>query len=291
MKKFNPSKTIHQIFVEIIGSIMIAAAIYNFALYAEFPMTGFSGISIILYRFLNIPIGFSTVVMNIPIIIVCYKLLGKRFLISSFRCMLVSSIIIDYIAPLFPVYQGDRLLAALATGVVGGIGYAIIYMANSSTGGMDFITMSVKAINPHIPLGKIVFITDTTIVTIGGILFKDIDGIIYGMIVSFLFSIVIDKLMYGINSGKLTLIVTDHGKLICDTIDQCCQRGSTILKGTGPYSGADKQVVMCACSNKEMHQIQQAVKETDPSAFLIILESNEVHGEGFHVLSIGETQK
>ena len=132
MKKFNPSKTIHQIFVEIIGSIMIAAAIYNFALYAEFPMTGFSGISIILYRFLNIPIGFSTVVMNIPIIIVCYKLLGKRFLISSFRCMLVSSIIIDYIAPLFPVYQGDRLLAALATGVVGGIGYAIIYMANSS---------------------------------------------------------------------------------------------------------------------------------------------------------------
>lgn len=291
MKKFNPSKAIHQFFVEIIGSIMIAAAIYNFALHAEFPMTGFSGISIILYRFLNIPIGFSTVVMNIPIIIVCYKLLGKRFLISSFRCMLVSSIIIDYIAPLFPVYQGDRLLAALATGVVGGIGYAIIYMANSSTGGMDFITMSVKAINPHIPLGKIVFITDTIIVTIGGILFKDIDGIIYGMIVSFLFSIVIDKLMYGVNSGKLTLIVTDHGKLICDVIDKCCQRGSTILKGTGPYSGADKQVVMCACSNKEMHQIQQAVKEADPSAFLIILESNEVHGEGFHVLSIGEAQK
>ena len=291
MNKFNPNKAIHQIFVEITGSILIAAAIYNFALHAEFPMTGFSGISIILYRFLHIPIGFSTVIMNIPIIIVCYKLLGRKFLISSFRCMLISSIIIDYIAPLFPVYEGDRLLAALATGVIGGIGYAIIYMANSSTGGMDFITMSVKAINPHIPLGKIVFITDTTIVTLGGILFKDIDGIIYGMIVSFLFSIVIDKLMYGVNSGKLTLIVTDHGKLLCDVIDACCQRGSTILKGTGPYSGTDKQVVMCACSNKEMYQIQQAVKEADPAAFLIILESNEVHGEGFHVLSIGEAQK
>jgi uncharacterized membrane-anchored protein YitT (DUF2179 family) len=233
----------------------------------------------------------STVIMNIPIIIICYKLLGKRFLISSFRCMLISSIIIDYIAPLFPVYEGERLLAALATGVIGGIGYAIIYMANSSTGGMDFITMSVKAINPHIPLGKIVFITDTTIVTLGGILFKDIDGIIYGMIVSFLFSIVIDKLMYGVNAGKLTLIVTDHGKLICDTIDQCCGRGSTILKGYGGYQGTDKQVVMCACSNKEMYQIQQAIKEVDPASFLIILESNEVHGEGFHVLSIGDAQK
>ena len=205
--------------------------------------------------------------------------------------MLISSIIIDYIAPLFPVYEGERLLAALATGVIGGIGYAIIYMANSSTGGMDFITMSVKAINPHIPLGKIVFITDTTIVTLGGILFKDIDGIIYGMIVSFLFSIVIDKLMYGVNAGKLTLIVTDHGKLICDTIDKCCGRGSTILKGYGGYQGTDKQVVMCACSNKEMYQIQQAIKEVDPESFLIILESNEVHGEGFHVLSIGDAQK
>ena len=85
MKKFNSQKAMHQFFVEIIGSILIAAAIYNFALHAEFPMTGFSGISIILYRFLNIPIGMSTVVMNIPIIIICYKLLGKRFLISSFR--------------------------------------------------------------------------------------------------------------------------------------------------------------------------------------------------------------
>ena len=97
--------------------------------------------------------------------------------------------------------------------------------------------------------------------------------------------------MYGVNSGKLTLIVTDHGKLICDTIDQCCQRGSTILKGYGGYKGTDKEVVMCACSNKEMYQIQQAVKEVDPSSFLIILESNEVHGEGFHMLKIGEAQK
>lgn len=285
MKKFQ------QIFVEIIGSILIAAAIHNFALHAEFPMTGFSGISIILYRLFHIPIGMSTVVMNIPIIIICYKLLGKRFLISSFRCMIISSFFIDYVAPLFPVYEGERLLAALATGVIGGIGYAIIYMVNSSTGGMDFITMSVKAVNPHIPLGKIVFISDTVIVTLGGILFKDIDGIIYGMIVSFLFSIVIDKLMYGINSGKMTLIVTDHGKLVCDVIDECCQRGTTIIKGYGGYQYTDKEVVMCACSNKEMYQIQQAVKAADPSSFMIILESNEVHGEGFHVLNIGEAQK
>jgi uncharacterized membrane-anchored protein YitT (DUF2179 family) len=289
LKKFH-IKQLRQLFVEITGSILVAAAIYNFALNANFPMTGFSGISIILYRLFGLPIGLSTILLNIPVTIICYKLLGKKFLFSSLRCMVISSFFMDYVAPLFPVYEGSRLLAALCTGVIGGIGYSMIYMENSSTGGTDFITMSIKSINPHVPLGKIVFITDTLVVFIGGVLFKDIDGIIYGMIVSYLFSIVIDKMMDGINAGKLTLIVTDHGKMICDVIDKCCGRGSTIIEGQGGFRNDNRQVVMCACSNKEMYQIQNAVKEADPNSFLIILESNEVHGEGFHVLKIGEKQ-
>ena len=86
------------------------------------------------------------------------------------------------------------------------------------------------------------------------------------------------------------LIVTDHGKMICDLIDEITARGSTILDGHGGFQGDKKQVVMCACSNKEMYQIQTAIREADPSSFLIILESNEVHGEGFHMLKIGEKQ-
>ena len=111
-----------QLFWELLGSIFIAIGIYNFAVQAKFPMTGFSGISIILYRLFHIPIGFSTILLNVPVAILCYRLLGKKFFISSLRCMFLSSVIIDYVAPLFPVYTGDRLLAALCTGVFGGIG-------------------------------------------------------------------------------------------------------------------------------------------------------------------------
>ena len=150
-----------QMFFELVGSIMIAAAIYNFAVQAEFPLTGFSGISIILYHLFGIPIGLSTIVMNIPVALLCYRLLGKNFFISSVRCMIVSSVLIDYVAPLFPVYTGSRLLAALCTGVIAGIGYALIYMQNSSTGGADFITMAVKAKFPYLSLGKIILSTAT----------------------------------------------------------------------------------------------------------------------------------
>ena len=255
-----------QLLWEFIGSVFIAAGIYNFAVQAKFPMTGFSGISIILYRLLNIPIGLSTIVLNIPLAIVCYRLLGKKFFISSLRCMVLSSLMIDYVAPLFPVYEGE----------------------NSSTGGSDFIIMAVKAIKPHLSLGKIAFWSDVGIILVGGILFRDMDGIIYGMVVNFIFAVAVDKLMYGINAGKLTLIVTDHGPQICEVIDECCQRGPTILKGQGGYHGQEKQVVMCACNNKEMFQVQQAVKKADPDSFLIVLESNEVHGEGFKMVQIGK---
>lgn len=277
-----------QYFYELIGSTFVAAAIYNFAVQARFPMTGFSGISIILYRLAGIPIGLSTIILNIPVALLCYHLLGKNFFISSLRCMFISSIMIDYIAPLFPVYEGARLLAALCTGVIGGIGYSMIYMQNSSTGGSDFVIMAVKALHPHISLGNIAFWSDVGIILVGGILFRDIDGIIYGMIVNYLFAFAVDKIMYGINAGKLTLIVTQHGKRICDVIYKCCGRGSTILKGNGGYKEEGKQVVMCACNNREMYLVQKEVKAADPNAFMIILESNEVHGEGFETLRIGE---
>lgn len=281
-------KFFSRLLFEIIGSIFIAAAIYNFAVAAQFPMTGFSGISIILYRLFHIPIGLSTIFLNIPVAAVCYKLLGKDFFISSLRCMILSSLLIDYVAPLFPVYEGSRLLAALCTGVLGGIGYTIIYMQNSSTGGSDFIIMAYKALNPHISLGKIAFWSDVGIILIGGIIFQDIDGIIYGMIVNYLFAISVDKIVYGVNSGKMALIVTSHGKKICKVIDETCDRGSTLIDVKGGYRGTPRQIVLCACSNREMYLLEKAIKESDPEAFLIILESNEVHGEGFHMKRIGE---
>ncbi len=276
-----------QLLWELGGSVLIAIGIYNFAVQAAFPMTGFSGISIILYQLFNIPIGLSTILMNIPLAAICYKLLGRKFFISSLRCMFISSVVIDYLAPLFPVYTGSRLLAALCTGIFAGAGYALIYTRNSSTGGSDFIIMAVKALKPHLSVGKIAFCSDIGIILLGGILFKDVDGIIYGMIVNYIIAIVADKIMYGMNSGKMTLIVTEQGQKVCQVIDDCCQRGSTILHGEGGYQGDKKQVVMCACSNKEMYAVQQAVKDADPQSFMIVLESNEVHGEGFKMVQIG----
>ena len=278
------SVLITDLLYEITGSILIAVAVRNFALAAEFPMTGFSGIAIILNRFFQIPIGLSTILLNLPVVVLCYRRIGRSFLLKSFRCMILSSLFIDYLAPLFPFYTGSRLLAALVTGVLGGIGYAIIYTRGSSTGGADFLIMALKSINPHLRLGTIAFSIDIGIILTGGLLFRDFDGIIYGMLVSYLFAHMIDKVFYGINAGKLAFIVTKRGKEISNIIEECSNRGSTILKSRGGYRLEEKETVMVVSNSKQMYRILQQVTEYDKEAFIILLEAHEIHGKGFRVL-------
>ena len=267
---------------DLIGGILIALGIYNFALYANFPVAGFSGIAIILYHIFGLPIGIGTILLNVPVSIFCYKFLGKGFFFRSVKSMVISSLLMDYVAPLFPVYDGERLLAALCMGVLCGLGYALIFMRDSSTGGQDFITVSIRKIRPHLTLGVLTMIFDSTTILLGTlIVFHEIDGLLYGIIVTFLISTVMDHFMYGIYKGKLTFVVTEHGKAVVDAIDKISGRGATIVKGVGGYSLKEKDIVLCACNNKEMYQIKRRVHEIDPDAFTMIVESNEVVGEGF----------
>ncbi len=196
--------------VDIAASMLIAVGIYNFALTANFPVAGFSGIAIILYHLFGLPVGAGTLLLNVPVAIFCYKFLGRTFFLKSVKTMVISSVFMDYIAPLFPVYEGNRLLAALCMGVLSGAGYAIVFMRGSSTGGQDFISMAIKKVKPHISLGIITFALDTSTIILGSLLvFKDIDGFIYGIIVTYLMAIVMDRILYGVDEGKMTLIVTE----------------------------------------------------------------------------------
>ena len=267
---------------DILGSFFIAIGVYNFAAASEFPVTGVSGIALVFYYYWHLPIGLVTVAVNIPIILICGRILGVNFMIKSIKTMLISMFFLDVVSPLLPVYQGELILSCICMGIFSGVGYALIYMRNTSTGGSDFITMAIRAKRPHLSLGRIIVVLDCSILLICGLLMGgNVDKIIYGLIGTYIISVVVDKVMYGLDAGKVTLIVTDHGKEIANKIHETTERGATLLKGAGSYSQNDIQVVMCACSCKQMHVVQEAVKEVDGNAFMVIMEANEVRGNGF----------
>lgn len=284
------NKTVN-LLLEVLGCFISAAGIYSFAVAAEVPVTGVAGICAILYRLFGLPMGLSNVIINIPIIIFSYKLLGRSFLLRSLRCMILFAVFTDYLLPVLPIYTGDRLLATICGGVVGGIGDALIYMQNSSTGGLDFITMAIKAKHPHLPFGNLTFGAALAVILLNGAVFQDVDSIIYGLLFNFIVAAVINKMMFGFSSSMLALIVTDDGKAACGEIDRVADRGATILQGRGGYAGQPKDVVLCACSNKQLYEIEQAMRELDPGCFIIMLQSNEVQGEGFRRLELGKNDE
>ena len=271
-----------------LGCFVAAAGIYSFAVASGVPVTGVAGVCAILYRLFGIPMGLSNVLINIPIILFSYKVLGKSFLLRSMRCMVLFAVFTDYLLPMMPVYTGDRLLATLCGGVICGIGDALIYMQNSSTGGLDFITMAIKSRHPHMPFGNLTFAAALAVILANGLVFHDVDSIIYGLIFNFLSSYIINRMMFGFNACMMALIVTSDGPAVCRMIGEKVDRGSTILKGYGGYSQDGRDVVLCACSSKQLYIINRETKRIDPGSFIVMLQANEVEGEGFKRLELGE---
>lgn len=268
--------------VDVAAGALIGAGLYNFALYGDFPVAGFTGIAVILFHLIGLPIGAGTLLLNVPVAFLCFRFLGKPFFLKSVRSMLIVSVLTDWVAPLFPVYSGERILAAVCTGVLCGIGYALIFLRGSSTGGQDFISLSLQKWKPHMALGTIMMILDGAVILLGSLLvFRDMDGLICGGIVTWLLAGIVNQVLYGSGRGRLMLVITEKGGSIAEMVGQKFHRGTTILEGKGGYSELDKEVVVCACGRKEIHGLKQMVRQMDPEAFTIILESGEVMGEGF----------
>lgn len=270
------------------GALLFNIGIYNFAVNAEFAPVGVSGIALILRYLFGLPMGITSIILNIPIILVSYKLLGRRFLLRSVKSMVIFALVLDYAVPLLPVYSGNPLYASACTGIFSGLGLTLVYLRNCSTGGTDFLVMAIRKVFPHRSIGQISLVVDAVVILAGGFVFKKMDAVILGMLSSIVTTMVIDKIMYGLGAGKLVLIVTAHADEAAIKIEEATGRGCTFLHAQGSYSLDDKKVIMCACNNNQVVPIRRVIHETDENAFLIITDSNEVYGEGFKAMGEGQ---
>ena len=267
--------------INLVAALLIGLSINNVAKPNYFPMSGVSGIMLLLNYFFGTPLGVISLLVNIPIIAVCWRFLSRKFVLKSIATLLTIAIVVDKLCPLFPVFTGDRMLAAVLGGTLNGIGAAFIFANNSSGGGIDFITMSIKSRRPYFSVGAIGFVVAAVIITISGICYHDFTGIIYGAILSFISSLIMDKILYRMNEGKLMLIISENNDLISEMINMKEDRSSTLINATGTFTGREHDILMCACSNREMYEIREAINDLDDKAFTIILNSREVVGKGF----------
>ncbi|NLC25190.1 MAG: YitT family protein [Fastidiosipila sp.] len=269
--------------IDIIGSIFFGIGIYNFVSAANFAPGGVIGLSIILNHAADIPIGLGTFLINIPIIVIAHRMLGRRFLARTFMTVIVNTLIIDLVCPLLPVYTGERLLAAIFAGALVGVGLAIFYHNGSSSGGSDLIIMSIRRKKPHMSLGQLTLAIDGIIILLGGLAYGDIDAVLYGFTYSAIMTLVMDKLLYGFISGKIAIIITDpeHMAEMNKMIAIRLTRGATVLKAQGGYTADDKIVIFCACSRSQLPRLHSLVREVDSGVLVLVTSYDEAYGRGF----------
>lgn len=266
---------------DLIGGLFYAMGVYTFAKMANFAPGGVTGLALIINHITGFPIGLATIALNIPLILISFRVVGKRFLLRTARSMLITTFFLDVIFPMFPMYGGSQLLAAIYSGICTGIGIAFFYMRGSSSGGTDFLIMSIKVRYPHISFGAVTMALDTLVILLGWPVYGKVDAVLFGLICSFGCSLVMDKILYGIGAGKLLVIITNRGVQVADMISEMSKRGSTILRALGSYTKAERDVLLCACSKSQAYQIVSDVHEIDPGAFVMVTETSEVFGEGF----------
>ncbi len=264
---------------------ILASAVYSVALNCFLARNnilngGFTGIATILNYLFEIPIGVAIFIMNVPLLIIAFKKLGIKFVFRTFLVITISSIFID-IGVFLPIYKNDLLLSSIFGGVLAGLSLGIIFIRNATTGGVDIIAKLIKITHPHISIGKSIFLLDAFVIVLGGIIYRNIESMLYAVVGIFVSVQVLDYIIYGVSRGAMIMIISDKNDEIRNMIINDLNRGVTVLKGQGGYSGQDRNVLLCACYDNQTHKLIKKIKSTDENAFFIITQSKQILGNGF----------
>ena len=173
------------------------------------------------------------------------------------------------------------MLAAIFGGVLLGVSLGMVFSQGATTGGTDLLARLLKLKFAWLPVGKLLLVIDLVVVLAVAAAFRSLESGLYGLIGLYISTVIMDKMLYGMDNAKVAYIISDCHAAISDAIVHDMDRGVTILAGKGAYSGEEKEVLMCAFKQRQIVQLKALVKNIDPAAFLIVCDAHEVLGDGF----------
>ena len=242
---------------------------------------GIAGITLLLKFLVGVNPAFSTILINIPLLIIGYRYLGKRSLIYSIYGTLALSFWI-WLWQLLPVslnVHHDLFIAAILAGIIGGFGLGLVYRFNGTTGGTDIIARIFEK-KKGAPMGQSLFALDVCVL-VASLTYIDLRRMMYTLVCSFVFSRVVNFIQDGGYSGRGIIIMTQHPDEISSEIMKTMDRGVTYLQTQGAYSKKEGKALYCVVSQSEVTEVKRIIAKYDKRAFVSILDVNEVVGEGF----------
>ena len=259
-----------------IGILLVAVAIQYFYVPNNITGGGVTGIALVVNHYIPYAnLGILMAIMNVFLFIIAFIVIGRNFGGKTIYAAMGFSE--EFIKPVG--IPNNPMLATIAGSILLGLGLGIVFTQNASTGGTDIIA---KILNKffHIDMGKGMQMVDILVVIFSGITFGIEKGI-YACICVLLNGIVIDKVISGFNTCHQVIIFTEKIEELKKYIIEDIDRGCTIFRGEGGYTGEKKSAIYCVLGRSQLMQVRKFIKDNEPQAFVIVNDAHDVLGKGF----------
>lgn len=272
----------------IVGSLLTSTSMVLFMVPARLAAGGVSGISQIINHYTGWPIGVMTIIGNIPLLWLGWRYLGgPRFALRTIIAVVVFSIAVD-ILPNFLPPEGlthDLLLNALYGAVIGGIGFALVYRGQGTSGGTDILGR-ILASRLGLPVSQTYLITDALTMFLAGLAFSW-EHALYAIILLYVSGQTVEAVLQGSPVVRIATIITTQPEVVTEGVLHGLRRGLTRFDAVGAYTGEKRQVLYCVVGRSEVERLKTLVGDADPHAFVVIGHAYEALGEGFKQIKEG----
>ncbi|MHB8061807.1 MAG: YitT family protein [Ruminiclostridium sp.] len=280
-----------------IGAGITALAINMFLVPYKIAPGGLSGLAIVLFYLSNekLPVGITMLALNVPLFLLGYKFIGKRFFIRTIYGTVILSVIIDLTETYMVGFANkmlingmtagsapDILLYSIIGGFLSGIGLGIVLKMDATTGGTELAAKLLDKLFKNMTIGQLLLWIDATIILFAIIAFNSVLIGLYSFVSLFITTKIIDAMVAGLDYSRAILIISENQDEIAKRLLVELDRGVTELKGRGVYSGKDKNVLLCVVARTQIQQLKEIVQAIDKNAFMILADVKEVLGEGFN---------
>lgn len=270
----------------IFGVLLLSVSITSFYSPNELVMGGVSGLGIIIeyYSYVifkkAISVGVTNFVVNIPLLIIGWRMKGKNFIGRTIFATVFFSIALILTEFLIPPFKDDIILVSIFGGIMTGVGIGFVFRGFATTGGTDLLATLIHSKLSYIPVSSLIFVMDSAIVILGFFVFGPLKAM-YAVISIYISSKVINTILEGMSFSKAAFIISDKSDEISERLLNEIQRGVTALKGKGMYTKIERDILLCVFSQKEIAKVKLIVKNIDETSFIILTDVREVLGEGF----------
>lgn len=266
-----------------ISTLIMAVGIYFFKFANNFTFGGITGIAVLVAKFLPVSSSDFSFVVNILLLIIGWIVLGKSFAEKTAYSTILLSVSLSLLERIYPMSHpltNEPLLELIFAILLPALGSAILFNIGASSGGTDVIAMILKKYT-SVDIGKGLMISDL-IFTLAGFLVFNVKTGLYSLFGLIMRSALIDNFIESFNRSKYFHVVTSNATCICDFIQNDLQRGATIVNATGAFTGDDKYIILTVLSPSQAVKLRNFIKEHDPKAFLLVSNTSEIIGKGFH---------